>query len=63
MVAKELGKWFLDIAKYVATAVILSTVFSGMQGKNAILIIGVLCVGMALLAGIFLIKVSEKRKK
>ena len=59
VVLKELGKWLLDVAKFVATAVILSTVFSGIKG-NYVLIIGVLCVGAALSSGLFLIKKSEK---
>ena len=59
---KELRKWLMDVAKYVATAVILSNVFSGLQGK-AILITGMLCVGIAVLCGIILINLSEKRKK
>lgn len=28
---KELGKWFLDIAKYMTTAVLLASLFSGMD--------------------------------
>ncbi|MDR0866518.1 MAG: hypothetical protein LBO74_16530 [Candidatus Symbiothrix sp.] len=28
---KELGKWLIDIAKYIVTAVILSSVFSGVH--------------------------------
>lgn len=28
---KELGKWLMDIAKYIATAVILSSVFGDVE--------------------------------
>lgn len=28
---KELGKWLMDIAKYMTTAVLLSSLFSGMD--------------------------------
>lgn len=28
---KELGKWLMDIAKYVTTAVLLSSLFSGID--------------------------------
>ena len=28
---KELGKWLMDIAKYMTTAILLSSVFSGIE--------------------------------
>ena len=30
---KEVGKWFMDIAKYVATAVLISSFFGGLEQK------------------------------
>ena len=27
---KEIGKWFMDVAKYIATAVLLTQIFGGM---------------------------------
>ena len=30
---KEIGKWLMDVAKYVLTAVIISTIFKEMQDK------------------------------
>lgn len=30
---KELGKWFLDVAKYVATAIVISLAFSNISSK------------------------------
>lgn len=30
---KELGKWFMDIAKYLATAILLSSMFSDLSDK------------------------------
>ena len=30
---EEFGKWLMDIAKYVATAVLLTTIFGGMEQK------------------------------
>ena len=46
----------MDVAKYVATAVILSTVFSDLQEKSTIFVIGGLCVVSMLLGGMFLLK-------
>ena len=37
---KELGKWLMDIAKYITTAVILSSVFGGTADKWIIYIGG-----------------------
>ena len=31
IVKKEFGKWLMDIAKYMVTALLLSTIFSDMQ--------------------------------
>lgn len=33
---KELGKWLLDIAKYLVTAVLLASVFSDIEEKWAV---------------------------
>jgi hypothetical protein len=30
---KEIGKWFLDVAKYVATAVLISSFLGGLTPK------------------------------
>ena len=36
---KELGKWLLDIAKYLVTAVLLASVFSDIEEKLIIYIV------------------------
>ena len=60
---KEFGKWLLDVAKYVATVVILSTIFSDIQEKSSIYIVGIICVGLALLWGLYLVKEPENKSK
>lgn len=55
---KEFGKWLMDIAKYIATAVILSSVF-GEAGMLTMYIGGGLAVIISLAIGLFL--VSDKR--
>jgi hypothetical protein len=57
---KIFGKWLLDVAKYVATAVILSSVFSEISQKWMMLLISGLSVCFLLLSGLFLIKYSKK---
>ena len=58
---KELGKWVLDIAKYLATAVLISTIFRDIQEKSITLIIGGLSVAIILLGGVFLLKEPKKK--
>ena len=50
---KEFGKWLLDVAKYLATAVVLSSVFGELE-KSSIYILGGLSVSSILLLGLFL---------
>lgn len=53
---KELGKWFLDIAKYMTTAVLLTSLFSGvnewvwyMYGLVVLAVLVTLVTGLTLL--------------
>ncbi len=57
---KELGKWLMDIAKYITTAVILSSVFGGTADKWIIYIGGSFAVILTLLVGLWLIKDNKK---
>ena len=59
---KEMGKWVLDIAKYLATAVLISTLFRDIQEKSVTLAIGGLSVALILLLGMFLIKEPKDKK-
>lgn len=60
---KEFGKWLMDIAKYVTTAVLLSTVFGGVEEKWLVLIMGFVIVGICLGWGMYLIKDRPHDKK
>lgn len=51
---KEFGKWLMDIAKYVATAVILSSVF-GNADTTYMYIVGVIAMVLALGIGLYLV--------
>ena len=35
---KEIGKWFMDVAKYIATAVLLTQIFGGMADSMYVII-------------------------
>lgn len=58
----ELGKWLMDIAKYIATAVVLSTIFSGIPNKTSMAIIGTLTVVITLGVGLLLVYYDKKNK-
>ena len=58
---KEMGKWVLDIAKYLATAVLISTLFRDIQEKSITLAIGGLSVSLILLLGMFLLKEPKEK--
>lgn len=53
---KELGKWLLDIAKYIVTAIFLSSVFGELESwtlyiASVIVVLLTLSIGMVLLSG------------
>lgn len=57
---KELGKWLMDIAKYITTAVILTSIFGEVEKKWIIYIGGLLSVIITLSAGLWLVKDKKK---
>lgn len=58
----ELGKWLMDIAKYIATAVVLTTIFGEIGSKVTLAVIGITTVLLTLGAGIFLIYIDKNKK-
>ena len=54
---KELGKWLMDIAKYIVTAVVLSSVFGEIESW-ILYVIGIVSVATTLMIGLYL--VSDK---
>lgn len=57
---KELGKWLMDIAKYITTAVVLTSIFGDVQEKWIIYLGDSLAIVITLLAGLWL--VNDKKK-
>jgi len=53
---KEIGKWFMDIAKYVATAILISSFLGSFQQKWAVYIVGATIVAVGFLLGLYFIK-------
>ena len=60
---KELGKWLMDISKYITTAVVLSSIFGGITETWKILTLGFLTITISIATGLILIHSSEKEEK
>lgn len=59
MMKKEFGKWLMDIAKYMTTAILLSSVFSDMQ--NVWVYVSVIgAVLLTLIVGLVLVREKQK---
>jgi len=50
---KEIGKWFMDIAKYVATAVLISSFLGGFEQKWIMYLVGIVTVILSLFLGLY----------
>lgn len=58
---KEFGKWLMDIAKYMVTALLLSTIFSDMQEPIIIYMVVILSI-VVLVIGLSLVSDTEDNK-
>ncbi len=56
----ELGKWLMDVAKYIFTAVLLSAAFGDLT-RPVVLTVAILSVFITLLVGLIL--VENKKEK
>lgn len=53
---KEFGKWLMDIAKYVTTAVLLSSIFANIVRTWSLLLFAVICIVLTLALGLWLVR-------
>ena len=60
---KEFGKWLMDIAKYLTTAVLLSSVFNDIQESWIIYTSVTFAIVITLTSGLWLIKEKKGEKK
>ena len=56
---KEFGKWLMDIAKYMMTALLLSSVFGDMSSKKVVIIVIAATIA-TLIIGLFLVRNKPK---
>lgn len=59
---KELGKWLMDIAKYMATALLLSSAFGDM-GNLLVVISVIIATALTLFVGLLLVKDKKEEKE
>jgi hypothetical protein len=57
----EIGKWLMDIAKYVMTAVIISSFLGNIEKIWLILLLGFVLVGLFFWGGIYFINKNKNR--
>jgi len=58
----ELGKWLLDISKYLVTAMLLATAFSDMSNPWIVIVV-IISAALTLLGGLWLIDKSKKKNQ
>lgn len=62
-VREEIGKWLMDVAKYVATAVLISTFLGEFTSRWVIYVIGILSVILLMWMGLWFIAKTNQEKK
>ena len=58
---KEFGKWLMDIAKYMVTALLLSTIFADMNDSIIIYMVVILS-AIVLFFGLYWVNEAEKEE-
>lgn len=61
-IEKEFGKWLMDIAKYMVTALLLSTIFAEMNEPIIIYLVVILSV-IVLSFGLYWVNKGEQNEK
>ena len=60
---KEFGKWLMDIAKYITTAVILTSIFGEIEQKWIIYAGGIISIVITLGIGLWLVRDKKGKGK
>ena len=59
---EKFGQWWMDVAKYILTGVVLASVFSDIEDKAYIYTLGCVLVVLFLSIGLYLVKDETKKK-
>ena len=57
---KKIGEWLMDVAKYVLTAVLISTIFKDLENRWIIYVVGLIAVIFSLYIGVDLFDKNSK---
>ncbi|MBQ8531373.1 MAG: hypothetical protein IJ430_09485 [Parabacteroides sp.] len=57
---KEFGKWLMDVAKYMTTAILISSVFNDVEGLKMKFICSMLS-AFTLVTGLYLVRDIDKK--
>lgn len=60
---EEFGKWLMDIAKYITTAVILTSIFGEIEQKWVIYAGGITSILITLGVGLWLVRDKKEKGK
>lgn len=60
---KELGKWLMDIAKYITTAVLLASVFNGIESGWLVYLCASVAIALTLICGLWLIRDKDNKNE
>ena len=60
---KEVGKWLMDIAKYMTIAILVSSVFDTVRKTWFVYVVISIIIMLTFCLGIYVIKYSEKEEK
>jgi ABC-type multidrug transport system permease subunit len=59
---RELGKWLMDVAKYVTTAVLITSFLGSFEQEWMMYVIGSVTIVVTMLFGLWLINKNKKKK-
>lgn len=62
-VREEIGKWLMDVAKYVATAVLITSFLGEFREKWLVYTIGVITVTLCFFGGLWFIRTINKKEE
>ena len=60
---KELGKWLMDVAKYITTAVLLASVFNGIESGWVVYLCSSVAIALTLFGGLWLLRDKNDNKQ
>lgn len=60
---KELGKWLMDVAKYITTAVLIASAFNDVNDGWIVYMCATAAIALTMLCGLWLVRDSNNNNK